>query len=102
MVRDAAGLVGGDGDRCAASIDRIRPGTYGGRELWRRGLARRRCDASHPANPPQDKPLMAAHFSPQLSDDECLARLAQAVREQDAARLGEVAQLIGQLAAIIE
>jgi len=45
---------------------------------------------------------MAAHFSPQLSDDECLARLAQAVREQDAARLGEVAQLIGQLGAIIE
>ena len=54
------------------------------------------------SNPTHNAPLMAAHFSPQLSDDECLARLAEAVQEQDAARLGEVAQLIGQLAAIIE
>jgi len=54
------------------------------------------------SNPTHYAPLMAAQFSPQLSDDECLARLAEAVREQDAARLGEVAQLIGQLAAIIE
>ena len=54
------------------------------------------------SNPTKNAPLMAAPFSPQLSDDECLARLAEAVREQDAARLGEVAQLIGQLAAIIE
>jgi len=54
------------------------------------------------SNPTHNAPLMAAHFSLQLSDDECLARLAEAVREQDAARLGEVAQLIGQLAAIIE
>ena len=53
-------------------------------------------------SPTQDTPLVAVQFSPPLSDDECLARLAEAVREQDAARLGEVAQLIGQLAAIIE
>jgi hypothetical protein len=39
---------------------------------------------------------------PALSDDECLTRLAQAVREHDSADLDEVARLIGRLAVTIE
>jgi hypothetical protein len=39
---------------------------------------------------------------PALSDDECLVRLAQAVRECDSADLDEVARLIGRLAVTIE
>jgi hypothetical protein len=39
---------------------------------------------------------------PAMSDDECLARLAQAVHECDSAQLDELAQLIGRLAVTIE
>jgi hypothetical protein len=39
---------------------------------------------------------------PELSDDECLARLARAVETPDSARLDEVAALIGRLAVAIE
>jgi hypothetical protein len=39
---------------------------------------------------------------PELSDDECLARLARAVEAHDPARLDEVAALIGRLAVTIE
>lgn len=39
---------------------------------------------------------------PELTDDECLARLARAVEAHDSARLDEVAALIGRLAVTIE
>jgi hypothetical protein len=39
---------------------------------------------------------------PAMSDDECLMRLAQAVRDQDSEHLDEVARLIGRLAVTIE
>ena len=39
---------------------------------------------------------------PAMSDDECLLRLAQAVREHDSADLDEVARLIARLAVTIE
>jgi hypothetical protein len=39
---------------------------------------------------------------PELSDDECLARLARALEAPDSARLDEVAALIGRLAVTIE
>jgi hypothetical protein len=39
---------------------------------------------------------------PAMSDDECLIRLARAVREHDPAHLDEVARLIGRLAVTIE
>jgi hypothetical protein len=40
--------------------------------------------------------------TPEMSDDECLVRLAQAVAEHDSAHLEEVARLIGRLAVPIE
>jgi hypothetical protein len=39
---------------------------------------------------------------PMMSDDECLARLARAVKDHDATQLDEVARLIGRLAVPIE
>jgi hypothetical protein len=39
---------------------------------------------------------------PNLSDDECLRRLAQAVADHDSEHLDEVALLIGRLAVTIE
>jgi hypothetical protein len=39
---------------------------------------------------------------PDLSDDECLARLARAVAKPESARLDEVAALIGRLAVTLE
>jgi hypothetical protein len=39
---------------------------------------------------------------PALSDDECLIRLAQAVREHDTEHLEEVARLIARLLVTIE
>ena len=39
---------------------------------------------------------------PAMSDDECIVRLAQAVRDQDSEHLDEVARLIGRLAVAIE
>jgi hypothetical protein len=39
---------------------------------------------------------------PDMTDDECFARLARAVEEQNSAHLDEVAQLIARLAVTIE
>jgi hypothetical protein len=39
---------------------------------------------------------------PEMSDDECLARLARAVAKHDSDHLDEVARLIGRLAVPIE
>ncbi len=39
---------------------------------------------------------------PAMSDDECLIRLAHAVKNPDLAHLEEVARLIGRLAVTIE
>jgi hypothetical protein len=39
---------------------------------------------------------------PSMSDDECLVRLARAVRDHDDQQLDEVARLIGRLAVSIE
>jgi hypothetical protein len=39
---------------------------------------------------------------PDMTDDECLARLARAVEEQDCGHLDEVAHLIARLAVTIE
>ena len=39
---------------------------------------------------------------PEMSDDECLARLERAVRDHDVSQLDEVARLIGRLAVPIE
>ena len=39
---------------------------------------------------------------PVMSDDECLMRLARAVRNQDSEHLDELARLIGRLAVTIE
>jgi hypothetical protein len=39
---------------------------------------------------------------PEMSDDECLARLARAVKDHDVSQLDEVARLIGRLAVPIE
>jgi hypothetical protein len=39
---------------------------------------------------------------PAMSDDECLARLAKAVREHDSEHLDELARLIARLAVTIE
>jgi len=37
-----------------------------------------------------------------LSDDECVARLARAIKARDLDHLDEIAQLIGRLAVTIE
>jgi hypothetical protein len=47
-------------------------------------------------------PSIVANDIPAMSDDECLVRLAQAVRDHDSERLEEVARLIGRLAVTIE
>lgn len=47
-------------------------------------------------------PLIAPRDIPSMSDDECLARLAQAVADRDSWQLDEVARLIGRLAVTIE
>lgn len=47
-------------------------------------------------------PSIVPSEQPEMSDDECLIRLAQAVEAHDAARLEEVARLIGRLAVTIE
>ena len=39
---------------------------------------------------------------PDLSDDECLLRLARALEQYDSEQLDELAQLIGRLAVTIE
>jgi hypothetical protein len=47
-------------------------------------------------------PSVVPRDIPSMSDDECLARLAQAVAEHDFDQLDEVARLIGRLAVTIE
>ena len=47
-------------------------------------------------------PSIVPNDIPAMSDDECLMRLAQAVRDQDSEHLDEVARLIGRLAVTIE
>ena len=47
-------------------------------------------------------PSIVPRDVPVMSDDECLMRLAQAVREQDSDDLDELARLIGRLAVTIE
>jgi len=39
---------------------------------------------------------------PEMSDDECLVRLAQAVRDHDSERLDKVERLIGRMVVPIE
>ena len=47
-------------------------------------------------------PSIVPRDTPAFSDDECLARLAQAVKARDFADLDEVARLIARLAVPIE
>jgi hypothetical protein len=47
-------------------------------------------------------PSIVPSQTPAMSDDECLARLAQAIEDHDSVDLDEVARLIGRLAVIIE
>jgi hypothetical protein len=47
-------------------------------------------------------PSIVPHDLPSMSDDECLARLARAVKDHDAGQLDEVARLIARLAVPIE
>lgn len=47
-------------------------------------------------------PSIIPNNMPEMSDDECLIRLAQAIEAQDSGRLDEVARLIGRLAVTIE
>ena len=54
------------------------------------------------ANLKRPVPSIVPSDIPALSDDECLIRLAQAVRERDSEHLDEVARLIGRLVVTIE
>jgi hypothetical protein len=47
-------------------------------------------------------PSIVPHDTPAMSDDECLVRLARALREHDPGDLDEVARLIARLAVTIE
>ena len=47
-------------------------------------------------------PSLVPSDIPAMSDEECLIRLAQAVRDHNSERLDEVARLIGRLAVTIE
>lgn len=53
-------------------------------------------------NPMKTAPSIVPRDIPIMSDDECLVRLAQAVREQGSDDLDELARLIGRLAVTIE
>jgi hypothetical protein len=55
-----------------------------------------------PSKMPAKMPAKAPAKVPAMSDDECLVRLAQAVRDHDSDRLDEVARLIGRLVVPIE
>ena len=59
-----------------------------------------RCQTSRPI--PEAVPSIVPSDIPAMSDDECLIRLAQAVKEHDSADLDEVARLIARLAVTIE
>ena len=53
-------------------------------------------------DPGRTVPSIVPSDIPGMSDDECLIRLAQAIREHDSADLDEVARLIARLAVTIE
>jgi hypothetical protein len=55
-----------------------------------------------PSIVPSDIPSDIPCDVPAMSDDECIARLAQAVADHDSSHLDEVAKLIGRLAVPIE
>ncbi|MGY4224113.1 hypothetical protein ACVMIH_001474 [Bradyrhizobium sp. USDA 4503] len=48
------------------------------------------------------QPTLVPSDAPDISDDECVRRLARAVEEHDSEHLDEVARLIGRLAVTIE
>jgi len=48
------------------------------------------------------QPTLVPDEVPDISDDECVRRLAKAVEEHDSQHLDEVARLIGRLAVTIE
>jgi hypothetical protein len=48
------------------------------------------------------QPTLVPNDTPEISDDECVRRLAKAVEEHDSEHLDEVARLIGRLAVTIE
>jgi hypothetical protein len=50
----------------------------------------------------QPVPSLVPKEIPSMSDDECLARLAEVVKDYDSGRLEEVARLVGRLAVTIE
>lgn len=54
------------------------------------------------SDPGRSVPSIVPSDIPAMSDDECLIRLAQAVRGHDSADLDEVARLIARLAVTIE
>jgi hypothetical protein len=58
--------------------------------------------AKIPARIPARIPAKIPAKIPAMSDDECLVRLAQAVKDHDSDRLDEVARLIGRLVVPIE
>src|SRR5450755_2614259 len=70
----------------------------------RRGVARGDSmpDTETDALGPSIVPSKIPSRIPEMSDDECLVRLAQAVRDHDSDRLDEVARLIGRLVVPIE
>ncbi|HEX7925658.1 MAG TPA: hypothetical protein VF583_32145 [Bradyrhizobium sp.] len=48
------------------------------------------------------QPTLVPSDAPDISDDECVRRLARAVEQHDSEHLDEVARLIGRLAVTIE
>ncbi|MBR1206901.1 MULTISPECIES: hypothetical protein [unclassified Bradyrhizobium] len=48
------------------------------------------------------QPTLVPSDAPDISDDECVRRLARAVEEHDSEHLDEVVRLIGRLAVTIE
>lgn len=48
------------------------------------------------------QPTLVPCDAPDISDDECVRRLARAVEQHDSEHLDEVARLIGRLAVTIE
>ncbi|MBR0801414.1 hypothetical protein JQ615_39310 [Bradyrhizobium jicamae] len=48
------------------------------------------------------QPTLVPRDGPEISDDECVRRLAKALEEPDSEHLDEVARLIGRLAVTIE
>jgi hypothetical protein len=55
-----------------------------------------------PCEAPSDAASGALCDIPEMTDDECLVRLAQVIADHDSDHLDEVARLIGRLAVPIE